>query len=132
MMKKYLIVALGLMGSACATTYQPSYYYNEILVVNNSKELVQDVTISATNNGRVFSCGNIAPFGICSNRIGKRRYEQNPIQVSWTFGGSSNQTEAFVIKVPATFYTAFPLRGVVAIEPDGSISTYFEQDTPSI
>ena len=131
-MKKSVLIVIGLLGSACATTYQPSYTYNEILVANNSRELIQNVAIEVVGTGREFSCGNIAPFGICSNRFGQRPYEQNPIQVSWSFGSSVNQTEAFVVKVPTRFSTELPLRGVLAIGPDGSISTYFEQDTPSI
>ena len=42
-------IVIGLLGSACATSYQPSYSYNEILVVNNSRELVQDVTIEVVD-----------------------------------------------------------------------------------
>lgn len=118
--------------SACATSYQSSYSYNQILVVNNSRDLVQDVTIEVVDTGRVFNCGNIAPFGICSNRFGKRRYERDPIQISWAIGDTSSRTESFVVEVPATFYPGIALRGVLDIAPDGSVSAYFEQDTPNI
>lgn len=130
MKKKYIILVAGLLLSACATSYNPIYYYHEILIVNNSKELIQDVTISSSESGRQFSCGSIAPFGICSDKFPRRRYEENPIQVSWVFGDSARQSSEFVIAVPATMHTSFPLRGVLAIAPDGSISTYFEQETP--
>jgi len=80
----------------------------------------------------VFNCGNIAPFGICSNKFAKRRYERNPIRVEWTFGNSTRQSGEFVVDVPATFYTSFALRGVLDIEADGSISAYFMQETPQI
>lgn len=131
MMKKSVItIVIVLLGSACATSYQASYSYNEILVVNNSSELVQDVTIEVVDTGRMFSCGNIAPRGICSNRFGKRRYERNPIQISWSIGDASSKTESFVVEVPATFYPGIALRGVLKIAPDGSVSAYFEQDTP--
>ena len=131
-MKKYLTLFGALLTTSCATTYQPSYVYDEILVVNNSRALIQDISIEVANSGQVFSCGNVAPFGICSNRFGKRRYERNPIQIGWVIGDTARQTEAFVVEVPATFYTGLPLRGVLAIAADGSISAYFEQDTPNI
>ncbi len=130
MKKNYLILIAGLLLSACATSYNPTYHYNEILIVNNSRDLIQDVTISASKSGRQFSCGNIAPLGICSDKFPRRRYEQNPIQINWVFGGSARQTSEFVLEVPATMHTSLPLRGVLSIAPDGSISTYFEQDTP--
>jgi len=130
-MKKYFVLVFALLAASCATSYQPYYFYNEILVVNNTRELIKDVKIEAVNGGRVFSCGNIAPLGICSNRFGKQKYESNPIQISWAIGDTSRKTESFVVDVPATFYSAIALRGVLDIAADGSISAYFEQDTPS-
>ena len=119
----------GLLLSACATGYNPTYHYNEILVVNNSKQLIQDVTISASETGRQFSCGNIAPLGICSDKFPNRRYEQSPVQITWVFGSSARQTREFVLEVPATMSIELPLRGVLAISPNGNISAYFEQET---
>ena len=70
MMKKYFILIPGLLLSSCATSYESLYSYNEILIINRSRELIQDVTISAGEisageTNRTFSCGNIAPLGIC-------------------------------------------------------------------
>jgi len=128
--KNCIILIAGLLLSACATSYNPTYHYNEILVVNNSKQLIQDVTISASETGRQFSCGNIAPRGICSDKFPSRRYEQSPIQISWVFGGSTGQTGEFVLEVPETMSIEVPLRGVLAISPNGKISAYFEQEPP--
>lgn len=130
MMKKILLLCCAVLVTACATSYRPSYIYNEILVVNNSKEMIQQVTISVPSTGATFSCGNIAPLGICSNRMGKRRYEYNPIKIDWVFGNTPGQTGEFVIEVPAYFSISGALRAVLAFSPEGEISTYFEQDTP--
>lgn len=130
MKKIFTAVLFGLSLASCATSYQPRYSYNEILVVNNSKELVRNATITVSGTGQVFSCGNIAPLGICSNRFGQRRYEMNPIKVDWTFGNTARQSGEFIVKVPAYYPTGLALRGVLAIEADGSISVYFEQETP--
>lgn len=119
----------GILLSACATSYNPTYYYNEILIINNSRELIRDVTISASETGRQFSCGNVAPLGICSDKFPRRRYEQNPIQINWVFGGRARQTNEFVLGVPATISTGRPLRGVLVISPEGDVSAYFEQVT---
>jgi len=54
---------------------------------------------------------------------------KNPIRIAWIFGNTSGQTDEFILEVPATFSTALPLRGVLEISPQGSISAYFQQDT---
>jgi hypothetical protein len=137
MMKKYFILIPGLLLSSCATSYESLYSYNEILIINRSRELIQDVTISAGEistgeTNRTFSCGNIAPRGICSDKFPPRRYMKSPIRIGWVFGNTSGQSNEFVLEVPATFSTEIPLRGVLEISPQGSISAYFQQDTPAI
>lgn len=130
MIKKFSILFPILLLSACASGYNPIYHYNEVLIINNSRELIQDVTITAKETGRSFSCGNIAPLGICSNKIPQRRYNYKPIQIAWVFGSTARQTEEFVLKVPATMHIGLPLRGVLEISPQGVITAHFEQDSP--
>jgi len=129
MKKNHSILIIGLLLSSCATSYESPYSYNEILIINRSKQLIQDVTISAGETNRTFSCGNIAPLGICSDKFPERRYMRSPIRIGWIFGNTSGQTDEFILEVPATFSTEFPLRGVLEISPRGSISAYFQQDT---
>ncbi|NCF37670.1 MAG: hypothetical protein GWP56_15020 [Gammaproteobacteria bacterium] len=129
-MKKFLLLGCTLLVSACATKYQPNYMIHEIAVVNNSREMIQQVTVSVPDTGATFSCGNIAPLGLCSNRMGKRRYEYNPIKIDWVFGNTAGQTKEFVIDVPSYFSTGVPLRAEIAFSPEGELSAYFEQETP--
>lgn len=130
MMKIYLVAGLALLATGCSSTYKPNYIYSEIRVVNNSRELLQEVTVTVPSTGRTLSCGNIAPLGICSNRFGKRRYEYNPIRIDWAFGNSAGQTDEFVVPVPATFSTGLAMRAVIAISEQGEISAYFKQESP--
>ena len=131
MKKIATLLGIGVLASACATgSYEPGYSYNEILIVNNSRELVRDVTITGQETGRSFSCTSIAPLGICSDRFPQRRYQETPIQVSWAFGKSASKTAVFLLEVPATLSTGLPLRGVLEISPEGEISAYFDQDSP--
>ena len=123
----------GLLLASCSTTFNAidSYHYNEILIVNNSRALIRDVTISAGAGGRSFSCSNIAPLGICADKFPRRRYMRSPIQIAWIFGNAARQTREFVLEVPATFHTSLALRGVLEISAEGSISAFFEQDSPN-
>lgn len=127
MKKNNSILIAGLLLSACAISYESPYFYNEILIINNSREMIQDVSIRAGESGRMFSCGNIAPRGICSDKFPKRRYMKSPITIAWVFGSIARQTDEFILEVPATFDSKLSLRGVLEITPEGSISAYFEQ-----
>ncbi len=117
--------------AACAGTSRPEYQINEVLVVNNSRAVLNDVRITVPSTGRSFTCGSVAPLGICGNRFGKRRYEYRPIRIEWRYGDRSRRSDEFVVPVPATFYTGVPLRAVLSVSPDGAIETYFEQDAPT-
>ena len=103
MKKSYTLLIPGLLLSACATSYESPYFYNEILIINNSREMIQDVSIHAGESGRMFGCGNIAPRGVCSDKFSRRRYMKSSIKITWTFGSIVRQTDEFVLEVPATF-----------------------------
>lgn len=130
-MKGIIFLAVALLLSACATTsdHGPKYTYNEVLIINNSKELIKNVTIRSANNDRFFSCENIAPLGVCSNRFGRRPYKQDPFNIEWVFGNRVQQAEKVTLKVPAYSSPGVPLRGVLEISPQGTISAYFEQNS---
>jgi len=130
-MKKLLIIGFLLLVSACATSHRPSHTFNGVMVVNNSRELLNEVKITVPSNNRSFSCENVAPLGICSNRFGRRRYEHDSIQVEWTYGNAARQSDEFVIKVPATFSTGHPMRAVFTVSPQGEMSAYFDQKLPN-
>lgn len=121
-----LILSLTLV--ACATSYNPRYRIYEIVINNNTREPVRDVTIRANN--RVFSCGNIAPLGICSNRFAGYAYQTSTVDIEWSLGNDAPRRETLQVAVPATFSLGAPLRGVVEIEPQGRIDAYFRQDSP--
>ena len=128
--KDYLLAASALLISACATSYEPTYLYDGIHVVNNSAEVLGNVTIDDLEYGRTFKCGDIAPGGFCSFRFSQRRYRQNPIRVGWTFADTARQSEEVRFRIPITFVRGISIRGIVEFAPDGEISTFAEQNTP--
>lgn len=127
-MKKYLGLGAVIFVAACASTGKPDYRYNEIQVVNNSKQVLRDVSIKVLATGAEFGCGNIAPLGLCSNRFGARKYRHNPIRVEWNFGDRARSTDEFNVLVPANYATGVAIQGVVEISADGELKVYFLQE----
>jgi hypothetical protein len=124
------VVVFGLMSASCATMSGPTYTYNEVVVLNQSRAPVQDVLISATESGRVFSCGNIAPHGICSNKFRPQPYQGNPLQITWVMGSGRRQSKTIELKLPKSFVTELPMRGVLVIDSQGAIEAYLQQEPP--
>jgi hypothetical protein len=108
----------------------PDFTYNEIVIINQLRVAVQDVSVSATESGRVFSCGNIAPRGICSNQFPVQPYYGNPIQVSWVVANGRRHNKTFQLELPQRFTPEIPLRGVIVISAQGAISAYMQQERP--
>ena len=129
MYKKSLVVLSALLVSACATSFEPTNYYNGIHVINDSDETLGSVMVDDLEYGRNFSCGDIAPRGVCTLRFEQRRYQQNPVRVDWSFGDSARQSEEVQFRVPMTFVRSITMRGIVTIASDGSLSTFAAQNS---
>lgn len=126
-MKTSPLAVLLLLAVSCATT-DKGYVYNEIRVQNNSRQLLRDFRIIVPSTGAEFRCGNIAPLGLCSNRIGSRPYRQNPIVIEWSYGDGRRQTSEFVVPVPANYAIDAPIQGVVEVDTEGDMQAYFLQE----
>jgi hypothetical protein len=116
--------------SACASSQGPAFSYNEVVIVNQSRSPVSEVVISATTSGRMFSCGSIAPRGICSDRFPPQPYRGDPIRVDWVVGNRARRSETVELTLPESFVPDVPLRGVLVIGAQGDLSAYLQQDAP--
>lgn len=129
-MKTLQVVLTSLLFSGCVTGYNPSYFYNEIQVVNLSGETIADVNLRVGGSGRTLACAEVKSNAMCSERFGKRRYPQGKLDLSWTGGDGKRRSQQAAPSAPAYFPSAFALRVVMEIKPDGSINAFFEQDEP--
>ena len=124
-------IAIVLLLCGCASVpVGPTYYYDEVVVLNQSRYVVRDVQIASTNSGRVFSCGNVAPRGICSNKFSPQVYQGRPVRVSWRFDEGRVNSEVFELELPPSFIPELPMRGVLLIGANGGIRAYLQQDKP--
>jgi hypothetical protein len=128
----YVFALACLLLSACATVSEPEpvFTYNEIVIVNQLRVPVQDVSIKASDSGGVFSCGNVAPRGVCSNKFRAQPYYGNPIQVSWMAANGRRHDRTIELTLPQSFTPELPLRGVLVIGGQGAVSAFLEQAAP--
>lgn len=124
------LVLLAVVSAGCASKPSPGYTYNEIVIVNQTRTAVRDVAVSATESGRIFSCGNIAPRGICSNRFPPQPYRASPVRIDWRIGDGSPRNTIIELALPQKFVTEVPLRGVLVIDAEGGVSAYLQQPVP--
>lgn len=127
MTKILLLCIAGTALAACVSGHGSVYYFNEVLIVNNSKESIRDVSISVPATGRRFGCANIAPLGICANKFPRRAYEYRPVRIDWVHGGKPRRSDSFVVDVPPAFSSGQVMRAVIDISPEGAIRAYFQQ-----
>lgn len=128
--QKLLVFILAVLLAGCASSQGPTYTYNEVVILNQSRMPLSDVTISAAESGRVFSCGNIAPRGICANKFRPQTYRGDPIQIALMTGDGRRRSETVELTLPASFVAELPLRGVLVIGSRGEISAFLQQDAP--
>ena len=121
---------LGVLLSGCATIQGPSYSYNELIILNQSQAAVRDVAISSAETGGLFSCGNIAPRGICSNRFPARAYHGSPVRIDWAIGNGTRHSKTVELAPPASFVPELPMRAVLVIGARGGIEAYLQQEAP--
>ena len=130
-MKKTIFVTVALLLSpwADAAKQVSPYTYNELLIVNNSGNLIRSVTVKAGDTDGSFSCDNIPARGVCSNRFVRHRYTQAPFSVDWILDNNPRETNEIEIEVPAYNSPGVSLRVVFEFSPQGAISAYIDQSS---
>ncbi len=125
-------LALVLLGLACTTTvaYAQNYSFNRVMVVNNSDQLLRDVSVRDVRTGRVHDCDDVGPLGVCTRNLGNRRLGDGDFEITLAQGDAAARTESFTPSVPAYYYTGLPLQMIFDISDNGELSFYFKQETP--
>ena len=129
-MIKLSILLFSILTAACAGGYNPTYYFNEIQVVNLSGATISKVNLRISGSDKTLSCDEVANNAICHDHFAKRRYPQQEIDLSWTHGDGSQKSQQLTPAIPAYFRPVFGLRVMLEINEDGSVESYFEQDEP--
>ncbi len=129
-MKYPVFVLCAVTVAACATSYQPAYVFNEILVHNLAGDTIRGVSLRVAASSKSLACAEIAKNAICRDRFGKRRYPLRGIELSWTHADGNRRSETVNPHIPAYFPNTFALRIVIEILEDGALKPYYEQEDP--
>jgi hypothetical protein len=124
------LALLVFLPAGCASLQSSGYTYNEIVIVNQTRSAVRDVAVTATDSGRTFSCGNIAPRGICSNKFPPQPYRASPVRIDWMIGNGTRHSKFIEPALPASFVAELPLRGVLVIDARGQVTAHLQQAAP--
>lgn len=128
-MKHLILTLCCLAATGCANWgYNPIYRYNEVLAVNLAGATIGDVRIAVLGTDKSFGCDSVNKAAMCRDYFPDRRYPGAGIELSWTHVDGSRKAETVNPHVPAYFPSAFPLRVVMEINPDGSVESFYEQD----
>ncbi len=129
MIKLSLTFLFSLVLSSCAVINEP-YYYNEVVLRNNTNELLTDVKIQSMKTNRMISCANISPGSQCSDKFAKRKYQQAKLSISWTYRGQRKHEDNIVLVIPENMSRDIPLRGVLIVNKDGTLTIFVEPGQP--
>ena len=132
-MKAILLLLSCLLITACATGYNPRFYYTNIEVANLSGAKIRNVEVQIGEAGRNLRCDSVAKNALCQERFGKRPYpQQEGLRLSWQDGAGNSQSQQMIPSIPATMTPGLALRVMLDIGEDGSVKAYFRQENISI
>jgi len=103
------------------------YSINEVVIQNTSHDHIKNVKIQVKPTKELFFCGLVLSGSECSNKLPLRRYQGNPIVVSWLVDGKQAMTKEFVVDVPSTAVKETALIAVITFEDKGVLKAHFEQ-----
>jgi len=128
-MKVIAAILPCLLITACATGYNPRFYYSNIEVANLSGAEIRNVEVQIGESGRNLRCDSVAKNALCQERFGKRPYPQSEgLRLSWQDGEGNSQSQQMNPSIPATMTSGQALGVMLDIAEDGSVKAYFKQD----
>lgn len=128
-MKLLMFLISGALIAGCAGSYDPSYRFKQVDVVNLSGGSLENLSWNVVGSGKTMNCSDVGDNQICADYFPQRPYPRAGIELNWTHVDGERKTEVLNPAVPAYFYTGLPLSIFVEIDPDGALNAFYRQDT---
>jgi hypothetical protein len=117
-----------LAGCAMQSALQP-VHLKGFIFRNQTSGVISSIEVKVPKTDEVASCTNIPPGSSCSNRFPLRRYQGNPLTLSWRSAEKVFVIEDLVIRRPEKLVHGEPATAILTFGNNGSISTELIQGT---
>lgn len=88
--------------------------------------MLRNVKIQSMTTNRMFRCANVPPGAQCSDKFPKRKYQHEKLGLYWIYQQKEKMLEDVVLDIPDNMSRETPLRGVLVVNPDGTIKVFVE------
>jgi hypothetical protein len=127
-MKTTLFALSCLTLVACAMGYTPRMYYSYIEVLNRGADTISNLEVHIGADGRSLRCDTVTKNRICYERVGRRLYPRQTIELSWQDSAGKLQSRQLQPSLPLTLSPALPMRILLQINADSSVEVEFRED----
>jgi len=115
---------VSLVGCSIAPAI-PELKFNSLVIQNNSGMALEDVKIKVEKTGALAYCSLILPGSSCSTGFPDKRYQGNPIYISWTHNGQSRVAGPVIVELPEKTYGEVSASALLEFGSPELISTRF-------
>lgn len=96
---------------------------------NNTATPLHNVSLRVEKTNDLVSCGLIPAGSTCSTTFPLKKYQGNPVMLSWVQEGRAWSSEEFYIQLPHPLVYDKPITAVVDIGNQGKVNARFVQLT---
>lgn len=119
--------AAGFLAGCTVQSALRPLYLQGFVFQNQTSGVISMVEVKVPNTSEIASCTNIPTGADCSNRFPLRRYQGNPLTLSWRSGGKIFIIEDLVIRRPEKLVPGEPVTAILTFGNNGSFTTELVQ-----
>jgi hypothetical protein len=116
-----------LLGGCTSLTALIHLKVQGVVIENRSTTTVSEVRVSVKETGGFAYCSHVYSQAECSTRFQTKRYQGNPLTVSWIQDGSRRTYEDLNATLPESINTEIPATLRIIIDRAGNASASLKQ-----
>lgn len=116
-----LVLVMGVVGGCTAVSPFQVIRIDGLVLQNQTAQPLENITLMIENTREFASCAFILAGSSFSTRFPNRRYQGNPVRVTWTHQGRKWESKKFIIKPPDDLNPNKPVQVRISFFEDGLI-----------
>jgi hypothetical protein len=121
----FILLLTLVAGCAMQNTLSP-VHLKGFVFRNHTSGMISDVEVRVPKTKEVAGCTSIPPEAGCSNNFPLRKYQGNPLTLSWSSGGKIFIKD-FVVRRPEKIVPGKPATAILTFTDNGSFSAELVQ-----